>query len=133
VPAKKDPDPGKLELRLLFFSSLIFISFGKALESRFHHVAGCIKRESRLQASGEAVNFVSNTGSKLLVYQRQLTPVSAGSQLSMLRDDTKILRNYPRHARYSFGRLRKMFDSKLGRGEPEQSSSDAIISCIRDT
>jgi hypothetical protein len=35
MPAKKDPNPGKLELRLLFFSSLIFISFGKALEPRF--------------------------------------------------------------------------------------------------
>src|SRR5438094_8850152 len=62
VPAKKDPNLGKLELRLLFFSSLIFISFGKVLESRF-----CHKYESRLQVSGEAVNFVSNTGSKLLV------------------------------------------------------------------
>ena len=39
VPAKKDPNLGKLELLLLFFSSLIFISFGKALESRLHHVA----------------------------------------------------------------------------------------------
>jgi hypothetical protein len=29
VPAKKDPNPGKLELRLLFFSSLIFISLRK--------------------------------------------------------------------------------------------------------
>jgi len=67
VPAKKDPSPGKLELRLLFFSSLIFISFGKTLESRFRH-----KHKSRLQSSGEAVNFVSNTGSKLLVWQRQI-------------------------------------------------------------
>jgi len=67
VPAKKDPNPGKLELRLLFFSSLIFISFGKTLESRFGH-----KHKSRLQSSGEAVNFVSNTGSKLLVWQRQI-------------------------------------------------------------
>jgi hypothetical protein len=65
VPAKKDPNPGKLELRLLFFSSLIFISFGKAL--RFRH-----KHESRLQSSGESINFVSNTGSKLLVWQRQI-------------------------------------------------------------
>ena len=73
VPAKKDPNLGKLELRLLFFSSLIFISFGKALESRFHHVAGPHhKHESRLQASGEAVNLVSNTGSNLLVWQRQI-------------------------------------------------------------
>jgi hypothetical protein len=62
VPAKKDPNPGKLELRLLFFSSLIFISFGKAFESRF-----CHKHESRLHVCGEAVNFVSNTGPKLLV------------------------------------------------------------------
>ena len=67
VPAKKDPNSGKLELRLLFFFSLIFISFGKALESRFHHVAGPHHKHERLQASGEAVNFVSNTGSKLLV------------------------------------------------------------------
>jgi len=67
VPAKKDPNPGKLELRLLFFSSLIFISFEKVLESRFGH-----KHESRLQSSGETVNFVSNTGSKLLVWQRQI-------------------------------------------------------------
>ncbi len=67
VPAKKDPNLGKLELRLLFFSSLIFISFEKVLESRFGH-----KHESRLQSSGETVNFVSNTGSKLLVSQRQI-------------------------------------------------------------
>jgi hypothetical protein len=68
VPAKKDPNLEKLKLRLLFFSSLIFIYFGKVLESRFHHVAGPHhKHDSRLQASGEAVNFVSNTGSKLLV------------------------------------------------------------------
>jgi hypothetical protein len=67
APAKKDPSPGKLELRLLFFSSLIFISFAKALESRFRY-----KHEARLQASGEAVNFVSNTASKLLVWHRQI-------------------------------------------------------------
>jgi hypothetical protein len=44
VPAKKDPNLGKLELRLLFFSSLIFISFAKALESRF--------LQTRISASG---------------------------------------------------------------------------------
>ena len=62
VPAKKDPNSGKLELLLLFFSSLIFISFGKVLASRSRR-----KHASRLRASGEAVNFVSNTSSKLLV------------------------------------------------------------------
>jgi hypothetical protein len=67
MPAKKDPNPGKLELRRLFFSSLIFISFAKTVESRFRH-----KHQSRLRASREAGNFVSNTGSKLLVYQRQI-------------------------------------------------------------
>jgi len=67
MPAKKDPDSGKLELRLLFFSSLIFSPSEKTLESRFRH-----KHESRVQSSGEIVNFVSNTGSKLLVWQRQI-------------------------------------------------------------
>jgi hypothetical protein len=67
APAKRDPNPKKLGLRLLFFSSLIFISSEKALESRFRH-----KRELRLQASGDPLNFVSNTGSKLLVWQRQI-------------------------------------------------------------
>ena len=33
VPAKEDLNPGKVQLRPLFFSSLISISFGKALES----------------------------------------------------------------------------------------------------
>jgi len=58
--AKKDPNPRKLESRQLFFSSLVFISFGKAFESCFH----C--------RYGEALNFGSNTGSKLLVYQRRI-------------------------------------------------------------
>jgi hypothetical protein len=39
MPAKKDPNSGKLELRLLFFSSLLFISFARTFESCFHHVA----------------------------------------------------------------------------------------------
>jgi hypothetical protein len=45
VPAKRDPNPGKLELLPLFFSSLIFISFEKAAESRFRH-----KHDSLLEA-----------------------------------------------------------------------------------
>jgi hypothetical protein len=61
VPAKKDPNPGKLELRLLFFSSLIFL-LRKLLNPHFGR-----QHESRLQSSGDTVNFVSNTGSKLLV------------------------------------------------------------------
>jgi hypothetical protein len=36
MPAKKDPKPGKLELHLLFVSSLIAISFGKM--SGFHQL-----------------------------------------------------------------------------------------------
>jgi hypothetical protein len=53
VPAKKDPNPGKLELRLLFFSSLILPPSEKPLNRvsitlpGLHH-----KRESRPQASG---------------------------------------------------------------------------------
>jgi hypothetical protein len=39
VPAIKDPNLGKLELRLLFFSSLLFTSFAKTFESCLHHVA----------------------------------------------------------------------------------------------
>jgi hypothetical protein len=55
VPAKKDPNLEKLELRLLFFSSLILPPSEKALESRFNHVAGSHhKQESRPQASGIA-------------------------------------------------------------------------------
>jgi len=74
VPAKKDPNLGRLELRLLFFSSLIFLS---PLEESLNRVSITFpglhhKKEAGLQASGEAVNLVSNTGSKLLVWQRQI-------------------------------------------------------------
>ena len=45
MPAKKDPNPGKLELRLSFFSSLIFSPSENPLNQKF-------------QASGE-VNHIN--------------------------------------------------------------------------
>jgi len=105
VPAKKDPNPGKLELRLLFFSSLIFSPSEKPLNRDFRH-----KHESRLQSSGETVNFVSNTGSKLLVWQRQIDENLKGvpQTLQFLSSKAAI-----RQFEISFGVLDECIDQPL--------------------
>jgi hypothetical protein len=71
---QKRPKPREIRIAPVIFLFIDFFSFGKALEPRFRH-----KHESRLPSSAETVKIVSNTGSKLLVWQRQnsvLTPSS---------------------------------------------------------
>ena len=103
---QKRPKPKEIRIAPVIFLFIDFFSFGKALEPRFRH-----KHESRLQSSGETVNFVSNTGSKLLVWQRQIDENLKGvpQRLQFLSSKAAI-----RQFEISFGVLDECVDQPLG-------------------